>query len=753
MAIVSRSNKKQPVFDPSEIEDLIFSPAVGSGVGSHLIGQQDFPAPNEELSPTQSAMGVDSRHVSTVDMFRVRQSLTPRLESLLTDGQLPSNTPATPYRKPTTVVTSETPTVADTLPPENESAANTAAKALYSGTVVTFKPPTVDISPTVDNKGTIDKTTTVVATPSVRESDSDNHLITASLKTKPRHLTTVAISHKSTVDALDQGAASDKGVIDQISATREKQVASSTVETADKQPRLPTVATTNLSTVDNLLVEIADSQTTVAISHKSTVDTLDQGAASDKGVIDQISATREKQVAASTVETTDKQPRLPTVATTNLSTVDNLLVEIADSQQNVSVGEISTREELSARPDQPPVQTRAHHAERSSEKRIPPISRSRERAEENQSLAATVDTLNVTTVASDEIRHQKTLAVPILWITEQGDLVPQARVKRIRLAQDVINSAEESVYDTLWSAKAMTNGDRESFRIVQAGYDYLGKRTRLSKKTIQRIIAKLLDKDFITIEHPADIYERTATVYRVFNYKTVLDHHVKRGRSHVAKVGPGFSYVHPVDDPRESMRHSAPRNGFPAVNMSTVPISRASTGVGTSMPTPVGETTDTVAPLSMSTVAEQTILLIDKDTLGNTTSSSDGIYKELMQYGTVDDDIIDRLIKNCRLQTPDCTEVEIIHFLREKGTIVRAKDSRIYSPIGFLLTAVPKCFAGEAFRLYREEQARQREIQAIHEAARNAEVDEWRREQEAQLLDPAVSEEEKRFIRRCLGLQ
>src|ERR1035438_9614997 len=77
-----------------------------------------------------------------------------------------------------------------------------------------------------------------------------------------------------------------------------------------------------------------------------------------------------------------------------------------------------------------------------------------------------------------------------LWITENGDLVPAARVKRIRLAQDVINSAEECVYDTLWNAKLIQT--EESCRIVQAGYDYLVKRSRLSRKTIQRIVAKLL---------------------------------------------------------------------------------------------------------------------------------------------------------------------------------------------------------------------------------------------------------------------
>jgi hypothetical protein len=90
--------------------------------------------------------------------------------------------------------------------------------------------------------------------------------------------------------------------------------------------------------------------------------------------------------------------------------------------------------------------------------------------------------------------------------------------------------------------------------------------------------------------------------------------------------------------------------------------------------------------------------------------------------------------------------------LKKNGSLVRVRDSRIYSPIGFLLTAVPKCFSGEAFRLYREEQAKQREAEAVYEAKRQAELDEWRREQEGRLADPNVSEEDKRFIRECLGI-
>ena len=143
--------------------------------------------------------------------------------------------------------------------------------------------------------------------------------------------------------------------------------------------------------------------------------------------------------------------------------------------------------------------------------------------------------------------------------------------------------------------------------------------------------------------------------------------------------------------------------------------------------------------------------LIGTDVLGNPTSSS-AIHQALGNFGAVDDEVIHRLTKSCKQQAPDCTDEEIVHFIEEKSSLIRVRDSRIHSPIGFLLTAVPKCFSGEAFRLYRETQAKQREAEAVYEAKRRAELDEWQAEQQARLVDPDVSDEDKRFIRECLGI-
>jgi hypothetical protein len=330
-----------------------------------------------------------------------------------------------------------------------------------------------------------------------------------------------------------------------------------------------------------------------------------------------------------------------------------------------------------------------------------------------------------------------------LWITENGDLVADGRVRKIRLAQDVINSAEESVYDTLWNAKLLQTDESEGCRIVQAGYDYLVKRTRLARKTIQRITAKLLEKDFIAVETRADIYQRTATVYRVFSYKAVLDKHLKKGRLYVAKMGPGFSYARPLEAAALGQGNDQP-------DMSTVAMFNVPPIVRTDMPTVARETTVTVVKIDGPTVVKMSGHLLDTSDLDNTSSSA--IRQELGQYGPVDDDVVQQLIARCRELAADCTGEEILHFIREKSALIQKKKGSVYNPLGFLMTAVPRCFTAESLRMIREESRRKREGKAIEEVREVAAMERWRREQEASLLDPGVSEQEKHLIRLCLGL-
>jgi hypothetical protein len=301
----------------------------------------------------------------------------------------------------------------------------------------------------------------------------------------------------------------------------------------------------------------------------------------------------------------------------------------------------------------------------------------------------------------------------------------------------------------LWNSKLLQTDDRDSSRLVQAGYDYLVKRTRLSRKTIQRIIAKLIEKDFIAVETRADIYQRVSTVYRVFSYKAVLDRNTQKGRLHVAKIGPGFAFAKPVENSASA-------------NLSTMDMLRAqgtSKGKKTAaseddldLTTVVNRTTVTVVNGNPTTVVNLSPYLLEQSKRDSTSSASGAVAAALAQFGSIDDDAVQQLIQSCRAVMPDSTEDEIAGFVREKGELMQNRKTRVHNPIGFLLAAVPKCFSSDNFQKLRQERTQGRELDSQQEAKEQAEAERWRKSQEALLSDPAVSEQEKHLIRLCLGL-
>ena len=590
----SRSSRKQPDFDPSELDDLIFSPAVGTGVGSHLMERTPhFPAPPPSLAPVDAANGSNGSAVV----------------------------------KPTTMVMYPCTTVAD------------------ASTVDTSDVTTVgeDNATTVDDHHRVleasDITSGYTAQPAAIDSDMSTVAVLDRTTVIPSHVPTVVDDIVTTVDRSDDLAdpipASGIHPVDTTKSTTVDEVNMSTVvrfdPSGDAIALLPTVLTDvnppGMTTVTK------KSGTTVVDVNRSTVVTSDGAADLEDEAMAGSARSQSARLALS-------RP--------SLTTVDR-------SDRDLDSGS-------------------------SQSQRIP---------------------------------YQRELN---LWVTEDGDLVPQSRVRRIRIAQDVVNSAEEAVYDTLWNTKTVLNGAEsgDSARIVQAGYDYLGKRTRLSKKTIQRVIDRLIHKDFIAIEKPADIYRRIPTVYRVFDYRTILARHLRRGRTHVAKIGPGFTYVRPIDDPR--------RVPIDAVNMTTVDRINRSTVYSGDLSTEAPTIPVTGDKENKTTVVQETTRSIDKNLLDKTSSASrastssetttttapaeliSGL-QELVQF--VDTEAATLLWNECRLRVADCRTEEVLYFAQGKASV--CVGGRIKNPVGFLLATVPKCFEGPAFANFRREEQRKAE--------------------------------------------
>jgi hypothetical protein len=601
----SRSNRKQPDFDPSELDDLIFSPAVGTGVGSHLMERtHPFPAPTSGLSPLGDASDITRSGVATPTIVAIPNKSTVGIK--------------------TTVDRFTQTTVDDANAPTVEDRADIAAKHEGSSSYEHLLPTTIPDMATV---ATYDMTTVVTA-----------------------NMSTVAPHIKATVDMHKLPTVDMSG---DLSESPIKKSIAKSIAAGD---------TPEVSTVDDINV--------------ATVDTFDP------------SDGRNAPLPIPTLSARIETPSLTTVDTTNPATVvesDTATVVMSDRFDDLQAERVAE----SAR------------------------SRSARIAQAHSHLT----TVDMSDGEADVGRDLSRRSPVNLWVTDDGDLVSQSRVRRIRIAQDVVNSAEEAVYDTLWNTKTAhgTAASGDSSRIVQAGYDYLMKGTRLSKKTIQRVVDRLIHKDFIAIEKPADIYRRISTVYRVFDYRAILAHHLRKGRTHVAKIGPGFTYAHPIDDPRRISVDTPNMTTVAIINRTTVDPDYLSTGVPTIPVTGDKE--------NKTTVVQETIRSIDKNLLDKTSSASrtstssettttttapaeliSGLQR-IVEF--VDSEAAALLWNECRFRVPDCRADEVLYFAQGKASV--CTGGRIKNPVGFLLATVPKCFEGPAFTNFRREEQRKAE--------------------------------------------
>src|SRR5207245_2506257 len=113
-------------------------------------------------------------------------------------------------------------------------------------------------------------------------------------------------------------------------------------------------------------------------------------------------------------------------------------------------------------------------------------------------------------------------------------------------------------------------------------------------------------------------------------------------------------------------------------------------------------TTETVVKKDLSTVVKMATLKIGHSELEQTSSELNQTAQTLRQViGTADDDVARRLITNCRRAAPDATTEEISGFVQQKARFAM-RNPQIRNPTGFLLTAVPLCFEGESFRIFRQ---------------------------------------------------
>jgi hypothetical protein len=316
----------------------------------------------------------------------------------------------------------------------------------------------------------------------------------------------------------------------------------------------------------------------------------------------------------------------------------------------------------------------------------------------------------------------------------------QFPIREMKLAQDAHTRAEQQVYEYLWqNAKALD----EVSRTITIGFGAMARMVRLSESNarinVRSLIAKLALEEFRNYNCERSL----GRTYRIFNYSEILKRRREAGLLWYMRRTLAVVFVNPsngqplaIGPKNVRLRTSGPGpnlTGVRGINLTPEPHANLNAEPGLNL-----------EPLYREEDREQN--------LREAPSSSDALlFAALGQYGVADDDVLKRLRSQTRNVCPDFTDEELVHFIHSKGHLIRRRDSGISNPIGFLLTSVPKCFVGESFQLFRKTQKEARDREAAERALREAEFENWRREQQAILDDPNTSEEDKKWARKMLS--
>jgi hypothetical protein len=301
---------------------------------------------------------------------------------------------------------------------------------------------------------------------------------------------------------------------------------------------------------------------------------------------------------------------------------------------------------------------------------------------------------------SDQQDSLPTLAqpVPSSNLLSGCDLqTANGRTVRIRIAksvQDAHTSAEHMLLTAMWKKGSP---ETEETRLLRAGLGELSRWTGSHKTScrayVRALISKLALEEAETFDAAAG--SEGARVYRIFSFNRILERRRRANFTHVIRTG-AVSFV----DPKTGEKLHPSSNLLPD---STLPPD-SNMLTDRKLPSDSGSSHPPIPGSNQRGINKNR-----QETTQQTTATA--VYDALSEYGTVDHAALTRLIKDCKDVAPDCTEQEIVHFIHEKGALTKARDSRILNPIGFLIEAVPKCFAGESLKRYRQARESQQQAQ------------------------------------------
>jgi hypothetical protein len=348
--------------------------------------------------------------------------------------------------------------------------------------------------------------------------------------------------------------------------------------------------------------------------------------------------------------------------------------------------------------------------------------------------------------------------IPALEFASQHEehslLISQVRytVRRARLVQDGHTSNEQKLYEYLWTHGVPYD---EVSRAVSIGFRTLAEKVRLARASAQKNLRALFQKLALEIIEGFDVASSKPPTYRVFNYSQILKRREAAGMTWYVRRTQAVRFVD--SQGREIFPVQANR---PGPELHSGPGPRLQHGAGPNVvPDPGHKFNPTPGPELGPQCREE---VREKKSNQKTSSTSSLIPPDLISslqsqslLPSIDEEAVFLLWSECKSRVPDCTPAEVLHFANLKSAILRT--GKIQNPVGFLITAVPKCFEGETFQHFRREQARLKEEQRRREEeerrkqqAIEEELDQYRRQEEAEgkaeHVLPTLSEEERKNL-------
>jgi hypothetical protein len=261
---------------------------------------------------------------------------------------------------------------------------------------------------------------------------------------------------------------------------------------------------------------------------------------------------------------------------------------------------------------------------------------------------------------------------------------PKPRLARV--AQDGHSHAEQSVYAALWDGGSP---DADGNRTITIGLGRLSRVARLSENNCRLNARSLVRK--LAIEEIGEENSRACIgkTYRVFSYSAILQRRKAAGLEWVLRTK-GVAFVTPDGNPIDDSNRvvSVPHTGsIPGTE--TIPGPPTESGPG--------PPTESVPPYRN---------LFRKEFEERKTSPS-LIEQTAHKHGIIlDDDIVCRIQKNCKLNEPSATEQEIAYMLDLK--INQLKFSRSIENLpAVLVKAVANLFPSNELQRYRTKRTRE----------------------------------------------